>query len=173
MLINSANDAAVALGKRISGSQEKFAELMNQKATQMGLTDTHFCTPSGLEPDGRESECFSSASDIARIAAYSMRYDEIWNMFDYPNNCEIKSCDGQTSHTLLNTDVAMSDIPERHGRQDGLHAGGRILASPRSVGRDASLHRVVVVVLDDPYRWQDIRTAITWTFQAYSWEKKK
>jgi serine-type D-Ala-D-Ala carboxypeptidase (penicillin-binding protein 5/6) len=172
MLINSANDAAVALGKHISGSQEKFAELMNQKAEQMRLANTHFCTPSGLEPDGREAECFSSAADIARIAAYSMRYDLIWNMFDYPNNCEIKSCDGQISHTLLNTDVAMSDIPNAMGAKTGFTpaAGYSLLLGASD---SSKLHRVVVVVLDDPYRWQDIRTAITWTFEAYSWEKKK
>jgi serine-type D-Ala-D-Ala carboxypeptidase (penicillin-binding protein 5/6) len=171
MLINSANDAAIALGKRISGSQEKFADLMNQKAQQMGLADTHFCTPSGLEPDGRESECYSSASDIARIAAYSMRYDLIWKMFDYPNNCEITSCDGQISHTLLNTDVAMSDIPGAMGAKTGFTpaAGYSLLLGASD---STKLHRVVVVVLDDPYRWQDIRTAIEWTFQAYSWEKK-
>jgi len=171
MLINSANDAAIALGKHISGSQEKFSELMNQKADQMGLTDTHFCTPSGLEPDGRESECYSSAADIARIAAYSMRYDEIWNMFDYPNNCEITSCDGQVSHTLLNTDVAMSDIPGAMGAKTGFTpaAGYSLLLGASDATK---LHRVVVVILDDPYRWQDIRAAITWTFQSYSWEKK-
>ena len=171
MLINSANDAAVALGKHISGSQEKFADLMNQKAQQMGLTNTHFCTPSGLEPNGRESECYSSAADIAHIAAYSMRFDTIWNMFDYPNNCEINSCDGQTSHTLLNTDVAMSDIPGAMGAKTGFTpaAGYSLLLGASD---SSKLHRVVVVVLDDPYRWQDIRMTITWTFEAYSWEKQ-
>jgi serine-type D-Ala-D-Ala carboxypeptidase (penicillin-binding protein 5/6) len=171
MLINSANDAAIALGKRISGSQEVFADLMNQKAERMGLTDTHFCTPSGLEPDGRESECYSSASDIARIAAYSMRYDLIWNMFDYPNNCEITSCDGQISHTLLNTDVAIDSIPNAMGAKTGFTpaAGYSLLLGASD---PTHLHRVVVVVLDDPYRWQDIRTAIDWAFEAHSWEKK-
>ena len=73
MLMNSANDAAIALGKHISGSQDSFASLMNEKAKQMGLINTHFCTPSGLEPDGRESECYSSASDIARISSATRR----------------------------------------------------------------------------------------------------
>jgi len=171
MLINSANDAATALGRHISGSQEEFADLMNKKAQRMELTDTHFCTPSGLEPDGRESECFSSAADIAHIAAYSMRYDEIWRMFGYPNNCEITSCDGQVSHTLLNTDVAIDSIPNAMGAKTGFTpaAGYSLLLGASD---STHLHRVVVVVLDDPYRWQDIRTAIDWTFQAYSWEKK-
>jgi D-alanyl-D-alanine carboxypeptidase len=170
MLINSANDAAAALGKHISGSQEEFANLMNQKAQRMGLTDTHFCTPSGLEPDGRESECYSSAADIARIAAYSMRYDLIWDLFCSPNNSEIKSCDGQISHTLLNTDIALNDIPNVMGAKTGFTpaAGYSLLLG---VSDPTHLHRIVIVILDDPYRWQDIRTAIDWTFKAYSWEK--
>jgi D-alanyl-D-alanine carboxypeptidase len=171
MLINSANDAALALGKHISGSQEKFVELMNQKAERMGLTDTHFCTPSGLELDGRESECFSSASDIARIAAYSMRYDLIWELFCSPTNTEIKSCDGQISHTLINTDIGLNDIPNAMGAKTGFTpmAGYSLLLG---VSDPSHLHRIVIVILDDPYRWQDIRTAIDWTFKAYSWEKE-
>lgn len=171
MLINSANDAALALGKHISGSQEKFAELMNQKAQRMGLTDTHFCTPSGLEPDGRESECYSSAADIARIAAYSMRYDLIWELFCSPTNTEIKSCDNQISHTLINTDIGLDNIPNAMGAKTGFTpaAGYSLLLG---VSDSTHLHRIVIVILDDPYRWQDIRTAINWTFEAYSWEKK-
>jgi D-alanyl-D-alanine carboxypeptidase len=172
MLMNSANDAAIALGKHISGSQDAFADLMNQKARLMGLTDTHFCTPSGLEPDGRESECYSSASDIARIATYSMRFDTIWKMFSYPNNSEIYSCNEQISHTLINSDILLNDIPNCLGGKTGFTpaAGYSLLMG---VSDPTHLHRIVVVVLDDPYRWQDIRTAIDWTFKAYSWEKEK
>jgi D-alanyl-D-alanine carboxypeptidase (penicillin-binding protein 5/6) len=172
MLMNSANDAAVALGKHISGSQDAFADLMNQKAAQMGITDTHFCTPSGLEPDGRESECYSSASDIARISAYSMRFDTIWKMFGYPNNSEITSCDGQVAHTLINSDILLNDIPNCMGGKTGFTpaAGYSLLMG---VSDPTHLHRIIVVVLDDPYRWQDIRTAISWTFQAYSWKKEQ
>jgi D-alanyl-D-alanine carboxypeptidase (penicillin-binding protein 5/6) len=171
-LMNSANDAAIALGKHISGSQEAFAKLMNAKARQMGLTNTHFCTPSGLEPDGHESECYSSAADIARISAYSMRYDEIWKMFRYPNNSEIYSCDQQTSHTLINSDIILDDIPNCLGGKTGFTpaAGYSLLMG---VSDPSHLHRIIIVLLDDPYRWQDIRTAIDWTFKAYSWEKIK
>jgi len=171
MLMNSANDAAIALGKHISGSQDAFAGLMNQKAKQMGLANTHFCTPSGLEPDGREGECYSSAADIARIAAYSMRFDEIWKMFGYPNNSQITSCDGQVAHTLINSDILLDDIPNCLGGKTGFTpaAGYSLLMG---VSDTTHLHRIIIVLLDDPYRWQDIRTAIDWTFQAYSWEKK-
>jgi len=172
MLMNSANDAAIALGKHISGSQDAFADLMNQKAAQMGLTDTHFCTPSGLELDGRESECYSSAADIARVAAYSMRFDTVWKMFRFPNNSQIYSCDGQISHTLINSDILLDDIPNVMGGKTGFTpaAGYSLLMG---VSDATHLHRIVIVLLDDPYRWQDIRTAIDWTFKAYSWEKQE
>ena len=164
MLMNSANDAAIALGKHIAGSQDAFADLMNQKAKQMGLADTHFCTPSGLEPDGRESECYSSAADIARVAAYSMRFDTIWKMFGYPNNSQITSCDGQVAHTLINSDILLDDIPNCLGGKTGFTpaAGYSLLMG---VSDATHLHRIVIVLLDDPYRWQDIRTAIDWTFR--------
>jgi serine-type D-Ala-D-Ala carboxypeptidase (penicillin-binding protein 5/6) len=170
MLINSANDAAVALGKHISGSQEEFANLMNQKAQRMELTNTHFCTPSGLEPDGRESECYSSAADIARIAAFSMRFDTIWKLFASPNNSEIFSADNQISHTLLNTDIGLNNIPNVMGAKTGFTpaAGYSLLLG---VSDPTHLHRIVIVILDDPYRWQDIRAAIDWTFKSYSWKK--
>lgn len=172
MLINSANDAAIALGKRVAGTQEAFADLMNQKARQMGLADTNFCTPSGLEPDGRESECYSSATDIARVAAYSMRYDAIWKMFGYPNNSEIRSADGETSHILINTDIALDDIPGCLGAKTGFTpmAGYSLLMGVSDPTRQ---HKIIAVVLDDPYRWQDIRAAIDWAFKAYSWERRK
>ena len=78
MLIDSANDAAIALGKYVAGSQKAFAEMMNEKAEELNLGDSHFCNPSGLDLDG----CYSSAYDLARIAAYSMKYDTIWKIMN-------------------------------------------------------------------------------------------
>ena len=169
MLMNSANDAAVALGKHIAGSQDAFAELMNQKAKELGLIDTHFCTPSGLEPDGRESQCFSSAYDIARIAAYSMRYDTIWKMFKLPNNSIITSIDGKISHTILNTDLVIDQVPNLLGGKTGFTplAGYSLLMG---VTDPTGKHRVVAVLLDDPTRWVDMKKVLSWTFSSYKWE---
>lgn len=169
MLMNSANDAAIALGKHMAGSQDAFADIMNQKAKQMGLTDTHFCTPSGLEPDGRESECYSSAYDIARIAAYSMRFDEIWRMFRLPNDSKVASADGQLVHTIINSDIVLNEIPNVIGGKTGFTplAGYSLLMG---VNDPSMKHKIIAVLLDDPNRWQDIRTAIDWTFKSYSWK---
>ncbi|EKE10650.1 MAG: hypothetical protein ACD_15C00221G0002, partial [uncultured bacterium] len=91
MLMNSANDSARALAKHVGGTEKEFVSMMNRKAKEMGLKDTNFCTASGLEPDGREHECYSTAYDIARIAAYALKFPEIWETFKLPGNLEVSS----------------------------------------------------------------------------------
>jgi len=168
-LLNSANDAAIALGKHIAGSQEAFANLMNKKAKDLGLTDTNFCTPSGLDlDDNLASKCYSSAYDIARIAAYSLRYADIWKIYKTPNDLTIASSDGKIEHTILNTVSNLGQISNSVGGKTGFTplAGDSLLV----VVADPSLkHRIVSVVLDDPTRWQDIRTMVSWAFSSYTW----
>lgn len=168
MLMNSANDAAIALSKHISGSEEEFAKLMNKKAKELGLNNSNFCTASGLEPEGRETECYSSAHDIGYIAAYSMKHDLIWDIMRLPNNTVITSVDGSCSHTILNTDIVLNDISNCIGGKTGFTplAGRSLLLA---AGDPTGKHKVVAVLLDDPYRWQDIKTMIDWAFKAYEW----
>ncbi len=170
MLMNSANDAATALAKHIGGgSMENFVDMMNKKAKDLGLEHTHFCTPSGLEPDGRESECYSSAHDIGYIAAYSMKYDLIWDIMRLPNNTTISSADGTCSHNILNTDIVLNEITNCIGGKTGftpLAGRSLLLAASDPTGK----HKVIAVLLDDPYRWQDIKTMIDWAFKSYEWK---
>jgi serine-type D-Ala-D-Ala carboxypeptidase (penicillin-binding protein 5/6) len=169
MLMNSANDAATALGRHISGSKGAFVELMNQRADELGLRDTHFCTPSGLETDGNESECYSSAYDIARIAAYALKYDKIWEIFRLPNNLEIASCDGMNTHTLINTDLVLDTLPNCLGAKTGFTplAGHSLLL----VASDESgKNKIITVLLNDPYRWVDVRAMVDWAFKSHEWK---
>jgi D-alanyl-D-alanine carboxypeptidase (penicillin-binding protein 5/6) len=69
-LIQSANDAAVALAEHVGrGSERAFVALMNAKAKQLGLRDTHFVNPDGLDAFGH----YSTASDVTRLAQVAMR----------------------------------------------------------------------------------------------------
>jgi D-alanyl-D-alanine carboxypeptidase (penicillin-binding protein 5/6) len=167
--MNSANDAAIALGKHISGSEESFVNMMNTKAIDLGLTDTHFCTASGLEPEGRETQCYSSAYDIARIAAYSLRYDTIWKIALLPNNSIITSIDGKVQHTIMNTDQLLDQMPNMIGSKTGFTplAGYSLLMA---ISDPSAKHRIIAVVLDDITRWQDIKTMTDWTFNSYDWK---
>ena len=71
MLLPSGNDAANAAAVRVSGSVEKFVALMNERAKLMGLADTHFVTPSGL--DDYTDEHYSTAMDMALLASQAMQ----------------------------------------------------------------------------------------------------
>ncbi len=72
MMSVSGNDAANAIAFGIAGSLDAFAELMNQKARQLGMTNTHFVTPSGLDHENH----YSTAKDMAVLCCYAMRNRE-------------------------------------------------------------------------------------------------
>ncbi|MDL2281461.1 D-alanyl-D-alanine carboxypeptidase [Selenomonadales bacterium OttesenSCG-928-I06] len=69
IMLLSGNDASEAVAEHISGSSEKFAELMNQKAKSLGIKNTHFANPHGLHNDNH----YTTATDLARITAYSYK----------------------------------------------------------------------------------------------------
>jgi D-alanyl-D-alanine carboxypeptidase len=168
MLMNSANDAAVALAKHIAGSQENFAKMMNEKARQLGLNDSNFCNPSGLDDDDNPKACYSSAYDIARITAYSLRYKEIWDIMKIKEK-DIFSKDGKIVHHIVNTDILIDQIPNCLGGKTGFtyEAGESLMMAAHHPADKKKI--VVAVLLDDIYRWEDMPDLINWSFQAYDW----
>ncbi|OGI16262.1 MAG: hypothetical protein A3E38_01295 [Candidatus Moranbacteria bacterium RIFCSPHIGHO2_12_FULL_54_9] len=166
-LMNSANDAAIALGKHIGKTQAGFARIMNERAQELGLENSHFCTPSGLEPDGREHECYSSARDVALITAQALKYGILWDMMR-TEKTYITSYDGKYTHEIFNTDELLGQLPNLIGTKTGFTplAGYSLLAVASDQTEN---HRVIAVLLDDPYRWQSIRSMFDWSFQAIDW----
>lgn len=168
MLMNSANDAATALGIHMAGSIDQFVDMMNVKAKSLGLTDTHFCTPSGLEIDGQEDQCYSSAYDIARIAAYSLRYDTIWDTMRIPEG-QFYSTDGKYVHILKNTDLLLNTLPNCIGGKTGftpLAGKSLLLGATDATGK----HKIISVVLNDEKRWDDMKFLVNWIGQNYKWQ---
>ena len=82
MMVYSANDAANVLAFHISGSLENFANLMNQKVSELGLTDTHFTNPSGMHDENH----YTTAHDMAIIMQYCMEDNTFRNL------AGLKSC---------------------------------------------------------------------------------
>lgn len=77
-LIQSANDAAVALAEHVGGTQAGFVAMMNAEAKRMGLRDTHFANPDGLDEYGH----YSSARDVTRLARIAMKNKLIRSVVD-------------------------------------------------------------------------------------------
>ncbi len=73
VLVKSANDASTQLAEYVGGSVEAFAEMMNQKAVEIGCTNTHFANASGLEDDNH----YTTAHDMALIMKEAIQYDRI------------------------------------------------------------------------------------------------
>lgn len=80
LMLESHNDTAVAIAEHISGSVENFAELMNEKAKNLGCTDTYFITPNGLdaskEVDGEMKIHSTTARDLALIMSYCIKNED-------------------------------------------------------------------------------------------------
>ncbi len=76
MMIRSANDAAVAAAEHVGGTVTAFADMLNEKAAQIGCTNTHFVTPNGLH----HKDHYSSAYDLCLMARYAFQYPEFNQM---------------------------------------------------------------------------------------------
>lgn len=93
LLLKSSNQAAVALAEAVAGSEEKFSELMNQKARMLGLRDSHFVTASGL-PGGNQ---YTTAYEIALLLYEALKYPYIKEIINTP----VKIITSQQGRTLV------------------------------------------------------------------------
>lgn len=126
MMLPSGNDAANATAVRIAGSIESFADMMNERAEKIGMENTHFVTPSGLEADG---EHYSTAYDMALLTREALKNP------DFRKICGSKSasvCFGNPpySRTLFNTNKLLNMYDGVIGVKTGFtDEAGRCLVS--------------------------------------------
>lgn len=153
LMLSSGNDAAVALAIYCGGTVEGFAELMNDKARVLGLKNTHFTNPNGLDAPGH----YSTARDLAVLAAYAME-NPIFYQTVSTKNVKV----GQrylTNHNKLLWRVEGAD-----GVKTGFtKAAGRILVS--SATRND--RRVICVTIDDGDDWKDHANLLEAGFARY------
>lgn len=153
MMLHSGNDAAVALAIYCGGTVEGFAELMNDKARLLGLKNTHFENPNGLDAP----EHYSTARDLAVLAAYAME-----NPIFYKTVSTKTVTLGQRS--LRNHNKMLWLFEGADGVKTGYtKAAGRILVS--SATRQG--RRLICVTIDDPDDWQDHGTLLESGFAEY------
>jgi D-alanyl-D-alanine carboxypeptidase (penicillin-binding protein 5/6) len=140
LLITSANDAAATLAQRVAGSRAAFVKLMNAKARQLKLTDTHYANPIGLDsPDN-----YSTATDLAKLTLILRRNAFFRETTNLPR-VTLKS--GSHPRTFVNRNVLVRNVPAVNGVKTGhTSTAGYILVG--SASREGIT--VVAVVLDDP-----------------------
>ena len=138
MTVHSANDVAVAMAERLSGSESRFAELMTERARELGMTSTTFVNASGLPPDGEQ---ITTARDMAILSRAVMRdYPQYYHFFG------LKSITYR-GKLLMNHNHLVAKMPGVDGMKTGYTslAGFNLVASGVRDG-----HRLIVVVLGGP-----------------------
>ncbi len=152
MLLASGNDAANATAISISGSIEEFAELMNLRAQKIGMNNTHFVTPSGLD----DAEHYSTAYDMALLACEAMRNGEFAEACA-SSSARLEYGNPPYKRTLYNHNKLLKMYDGCNGIKTGFtKKSGRCLVS--SAKRDGK--EVVVVTLNAPNDWSDHKTLL-------------
>ena len=77
VFVSSANDCATALAEAVAGSEAVFVEQMNQRAAELGMTDTHFVNCTGLDDEPSAEDHLTTAYDIALMSRELLKHDEI------------------------------------------------------------------------------------------------
>jgi len=145
LMLESANDAAEAIAIAVSGSVDAFAELMNQKAADLGLADTHFTNPHGLSDDDH----YTTARELAMLSAYAMKNEVFRSVVSTVS--ERIEC-GDSYRTLTNHNKMLRIYDGAIGIKTGFtKASGRCLVS--AAERDGVM--LVAVTLSAPDDWRD------------------
>lgn len=160
LLLRSGNDAAVALAETVGGSIEGFAELMNQKAKELNLKNTHFESPHGLDSDGH----YTTAYELALITDYALQ------------NSTFAKIVGTKHYTitingypkaLTNTNELLGNLNGVYGVKTGFTNGAnRCLVSSCKRG-DMDIICVVLGADTKNFRTQDSIKLIEYAFANY------
>lgn len=160
LMLRSGNDAAVALAQHIGGSVEGFAELMNKKAEELKLTNTHFVTPHGLDDD----EHYTTAYELAILTDYALNNKTFANIVG-TKNCNI-SING-ISRNIYNTNELLGSLNGVDGVKTGF-TGNAMRCLVTSCTRDGN--QIITVVLGADTKKQrtlDSKKLIEYAFENY------
>ncbi len=164
MMLESANDAAVAVAEHIAGSEEEFCDMMDERALEIGATDTDFETANGLDRGGHHS----TAMDMARITAYALENEDFREIISAPS-ATVKS--DRRIYTVANKDRLLKEYDGAIGVKTGFTG----LAGQCFVGaaeRDGMT--LISVVLGSGWgssgkerKWTDTKNLLNYGFENF------
>ncbi len=166
LMLESHNDTAVAIAEHIGGSVEGFAAMMNAKAAELGMTQTTFVTPNGLDADGH---C-STPADMCRLAAYACQNESFLGIISTPSRT-IHDISGAHSYSLTNRDAFLTSYEGALGIKTGFtgKAGYCFVGAARQDDRT-----FVSCVLasgwppNKSYKWADTKALMNYGFETFT-----
>lgn len=159
LMLESGNDAAVAIAAHVGGSVQQFVDMMNQRAQLLGLSHTHFENPNGLPAEGHQT----TAIELGRLAAEALKREEFAAIVSTKQaQIPYRNQTGQSRY-LTNSNRLLESYEGCIGVKTGYtKAAGRCLVT--AAQRDGI--RLVCVTLNDPDDWRDHEALLDAGFAA-------
>ena len=163
MLIGSAGDSACVLASS-KIKQEDFVKLMNKKGIEIGLRETHFTNPVGL--DSENGEHYSTAWDLYKLANYAVQHPEIAKTVatkKYVLNYPLQ----EYYYEVTNTNQLLWEINNSVGVKTGTTEGaGEVLIYEYN----DTIKDLFIIVMGSEHRFFDTKELLYWVNQSYSWD---
>ncbi len=160
LMLRSGNDASRAIAEAVAGSEHGFVLLMNEKARELGMTDSHFTNPNGLE----HPKHYSTAYDMALMMRYAM------------GNATFREVTGTKLHRVPETNKEAARVWKNKNKMLSLYkyaTGGKTgftKVAHRTLISTASKNdlNLVAVTLNDGDDWKDHQTMFDWAFDRFT-----
>lgn len=160
LMFRSGNDAAIAIAEGIAGSVEAFSNIMNDYAKSLGVLDSHFESPHGLD----SQKHYSSAYDLALLTAKGMEYEVFREIVGEKSISKEKY---NFTRDYQNINKILYRIPTANGVKTGYTggAGKCLVSSIRHNDRN-----IIIVVLNCPNRWNETEKIYNYIKENYNFE---
>lgn len=159
--IASGNDAAVAMAEHIAGSVDVFVEMMNEKAAELGLSNTHFVNVHGLDAENH----YSTANDMAIIAVNLLKYPDILSYTSLYEDYLVKPDGSKT--WLVNTNKLVRFYPGVDGLKTGYTSSAGYCLTATAKKDDIRFISVVMGVDSSEHRSADTTSLLNYAFSNY------
>ena len=171
LMLESHNDSAVAIAEYVGGSVEKFAEMMNEKAKEIGCEHTHFITPNGLDAKDETGSHGTTAKDLATIMSYCIKNDTFLKITQ-TKQYSFQNVEGSRSFTCNNHNAFLDMMDGALSGKTGFTAD----AGYCYVGSLRWDDRTFIVALlacgwpnNKGYKWKDTRKLMEYGLEHYQY----
>lgn len=165
IVVASGNDASVAVAEHIAGSEQAFVDMMNEKAVELGMVDTHFEDCCGLsDSDGH----YSCARDVAIMSReLTTKYPDIFNYTTiWMEDITHETRQGVTNFTLSSTNKLLKQYQWATGLKTGSTSKARFCLSATASKDGIDLIAVIMGAPDKDIRSQDAQALLTYGFSV-------
>lgn len=177
LMLESHNDTAVAVAEAVSGSTAAFAEEMNQKAKEIGCTETHFVSPNGLDWEDEDGPHETTAGDLARLLRYCIHQSpkkEEFLKITRTGEKSFSNLSGTRTYSCMNHNAFLSMM-------DGALTGKTGFTGKAGYCYTGALSdgdRTFIIALlacgwpnNKTYKWSDARALFSYGLSAYRYDR--